>query len=308
MNEAFSRAGLRVFERGWLSSNNVLFAGGSAQESVLVDTGYATHAAQTVALVKAALGERPLARVVNTHLHSDHCGGNAALQDAYGCRVDVPRGEADNVDRWDESALTYRDTGQTCPRFSRTGVVRDGDEIRLGPLPWTVIAAPGHDPESVVLHQPDVKLLISADALWQNGFGVVFPEIEGIEAFDVVRQTLDRLARLEVDWVVPGHGAPFQGLPQALDRAHQRLDGFLADPKRHARHAAKVLIKFHMLEVQEAERDRLAQWMTDTRFMRLTHEQHFAEVPFLDWSAVLITELAASSAIRITGNHIHDNG
>src|SRR5207237_217473 len=69
---------LRVFERGWLSSNNVLFLG--REETALVDSGYATHAEQTVALVTHALGGRTLDRLVNTHLHSDHCGGNAALQ------------------------------------------------------------------------------------------------------------------------------------------------------------------------------------------------------------------------------------
>src|SRR5438445_6438188 len=69
----FREAGLQFFERGWLSSNNVLFASSSpAGESVLVDTGYASHAAQTVALVRHALGGGLLGRVINTHLHSDH--------------------------------------------------------------------------------------------------------------------------------------------------------------------------------------------------------------------------------------------
>ena len=35
-----------------------------------------------------------------------------------------------------------------------------------------------HDPESIVLYQPGLRVLISADALWENGFGVVFPELE----------------------------------------------------------------------------------------------------------------------------------
>ena len=43
------RPGMRVLERGWLSSNNVLFIG--SRSTALVDSGYATHAAQTVALV-----------------------------------------------------------------------------------------------------------------------------------------------------------------------------------------------------------------------------------------------------------------
>jgi glyoxylase-like metal-dependent hydrolase (beta-lactamase superfamily II) len=76
MQRAFDAAGLQVFERGWLSSNNVLFNDrGSGGESVLIDSGYCTHAAQTVALVKAALAGRSLTRVVNTHLQSVHCGG-----------------------------------------------------------------------------------------------------------------------------------------------------------------------------------------------------------------------------------------
>ena len=74
--------GLSVFERGWLSSNNVLIhgAGGGA---TLVDTSHCLHAEQSVALVRHALlraePQERLVRVLNTHLHSDHCGGNAAL-------------------------------------------------------------------------------------------------------------------------------------------------------------------------------------------------------------------------------------
>jgi hypothetical protein len=45
---------IRVFERGWLSSNNVLLVDETC--AALVDTGYATHAPQTVALVRQALG------------------------------------------------------------------------------------------------------------------------------------------------------------------------------------------------------------------------------------------------------------
>src|SRR3954463_9291107 len=85
-----------VLERGWLSSNNVLFLG--AQETALVDTGYVTHAEQTLALVEHVLNEQGRAprldRIINTHLHSDHCGGNAALQARHACRTSIPHAEA----------------------------------------------------------------------------------------------------------------------------------------------------------------------------------------------------------------------
>ena len=84
--------GIEVIERGWLSANNVLLFDGN--EATLVDSGYVSHAAQTVALVGGALAGRRLARLINTHSHSDHIGGNAAVQRAFGCRIGVPAGMA----------------------------------------------------------------------------------------------------------------------------------------------------------------------------------------------------------------------
>ena len=73
--------GFHVFERGWLSANNILLF--DDDSAVLIDSGYVTHAPQTVALVQQALNGRMLDLLLNTHLHSDHCGGNQALQQAY---------------------------------------------------------------------------------------------------------------------------------------------------------------------------------------------------------------------------------
>lgn len=83
-------ASVQVLERGWLSANNVLlFEDG---EAVLVDSGYVTHAEQTLALLHTALDGRRLGRLINTHSHSDHIGGNAAVQRTYGCEIVVPSG------------------------------------------------------------------------------------------------------------------------------------------------------------------------------------------------------------------------
>ena len=307
MTAAFEQAGLTVLERGWLSSNNILFgAADSSHETVLVDTGYWTHAPQTVALVRRLLGDRPLQRIVNTHLHSDHCGGNHALQQAYGCAVDVPAGEAAKVDGWDEDALSYRETGQGCPRFKRTGLLHAGTEIALAGRPWQVIASPGHDPESMVLYEPELGLLISADALWENGFGIVFPELEGRSGFDAVRATLDRLAGLRVRTVIPGHGPAFDDFAGALDRARRRLDALAADPTRHARHAAKVMVKFHLMEKKALPRDALMAWLDANALIVGIHRHHFADAPLQPWFAGLIDELCASGALRLHDGVVED--
>jgi glyoxylase-like metal-dependent hydrolase (beta-lactamase superfamily II) len=237
---------MQVFERGWLSANNILFTG--RDETTLVDTGYVTHAPQTLSLVGHALQGRRLDRIVNTHLHSDHCGGNAALQAAYGCRIAVPAAEADNIRDWHEDALSYRATGQQCARFSFDEVISPGDMLAMGDMQWQALAAPGHDPHALLFWCADEGILISGDALWQNGFGVIFPELAGEPGFDEVGATLDLIATLHPRLVVPGHGAPFADVGAALQRAHSRLAYLAADPLRNAENGIKVLLKFLLIE------------------------------------------------------------
>ena len=238
---------MRVFERGWLSSNNVLFMGA---QTALVDSGYVTHAPQTLALVRHALGERRLDRLLNTHLHSDHCGGNGALQAAYGCHTAIPALEAAKVAAWDEDALSFRATGQQCARFGFHATLAPGQALELGGMAWTVLAAPGHDPHAVLLFCPGAGILIAGDALWENGFGVIFPELAGEPGFEEARSTLDLIGTLDARVVIPGHGRMFTDVAGALQRAYSRLDYLAADPKRNAENAVKVLVKFLLLERQ----------------------------------------------------------
>jgi glyoxylase-like metal-dependent hydrolase (beta-lactamase superfamily II) len=298
--------GVSVFERGWLSANGILFVG--SDSAALVDSGYATHSDQTLALVERELGGRRLDLLLNTHLHSDHCGGNAALQQAYpDLDTLIPAGQADLVQRWDPVALNYEPTGQLCPQFSFDGVVHSGNSIELAHAVWEVHAAPGHDPHSVLLFEPESRTLISADALWQNGFGVVFPELEGQSAFDEIANTLDLVESLAPAIVVPGHGGVFGGddsIRDALSRARSRLSGFVADPVRHASHAAKVLIKFKLLEWQHVPVTTFENWATSTSYLTLVNERFFGGKHFRVWVAGLVDELVRAKAAERSGDMI----
>jgi glyoxylase-like metal-dependent hydrolase (beta-lactamase superfamily II) len=236
---------MRVFERGWLSANNVLFTGDSP---ALVDSGYVTHAPQTLALVRQALGGQSLERLFNTHLHSDHCGGNGALQAAYGCHTAIPAAEADKVAAWDEEALSFRATGQQCARFTFDALLAPGQVLELGGMAWDVLGAPGHDPHALLLFCQSEGILISGDALWENGFGVIFPELDGESGFAEARATLDLIGTLDARLVIPGHGRMFADVPGALQRACSRLAYLSAAPARNAENAVKVLVKFLLLE------------------------------------------------------------
>ena len=297
--------GITVFERGWLSANNILFHG--AGRTALVDSGYATHAGQTVAMVRQALAERPLDLLLNTHLHSDHCGGNAALQAQYpAVETLIPPGQAEHVRHWDPVALTYVPTGQQCPRFRMDGLLQPKSEILLAGRIWQVHGAPGHDPHSVILFEPVSRVLISADALWANGFGIVFQELEGQEAFDEVGATLDLIDSLRPLIVIPGHGPVFTGFEAALAAARRRLDGFVKDPTRHAAHAAKVLLKFKLLELQRQRMADLQRWAAATPYVVMVHRLWFSALTLPDWIEQLADDLVRSGAARREGDWLQN--
>jgi glyoxylase-like metal-dependent hydrolase (beta-lactamase superfamily II) len=293
-------AGIQVFERGWLSSNNVLL-GGDPRGAVLVDTGYCSHAAQTAALLAEGLRDEPggLRLIVNTHLHSDHCGGNAHLQQLHGCPIWIPPGDFEAARCWDETALSYRPTGQQCPRFTPAAMLRPGSTFEQAGRLWQVHAAPGHDPHSVLLFEPASRLLISADALWERGFGIVFPEIDGRAAFDELAASLDLIESLRPAMVIPGHGRVFEDVETALQEARSRLDFFRTHPERHARHAAKALIMFHLLEVQRVTVAALHDWLDQTPIHAQMWRRYFGAQAPREWNSALLTELQQAGAIAI---------
>ncbi|GGC86658.1 MBL fold metallo-hydrolase [Undibacterium terreum] len=286
---------MTVFERGWLSSNNILFQ--HEQGTALVDSGYMTHAAQTLALVQHALDGRKLDLLVNTHLHSDHCGGNAILQQAYACRTLIPVADADAVAVWDEERLTYKATGQKCERFTFDASLSPGDCLMLGGMEWQVLAAPGHDPHSLILYCASEAILISADALWEHGFGVIFPELEDESGFAEQAQVLQVISELDIRVVIPGHGAPFSNAAAALDRARSRLDYLASDPRRNARNALKVMMAFLLLETRQFSLQALDGLVRGNRIMWAAAQKLDAPVDKL--IVALAEELVKAGAARL---------
>jgi glyoxylase-like metal-dependent hydrolase (beta-lactamase superfamily II) len=238
--------------------------------------------------------------LLNTHTHSDHCGGNAALQQAYRCRTFVPAAEAAKVRAWDQDALSYRATGQQCARFDCDATLQGGDRMTLGDIGWQVLAAPGHDPHALMFYSPQQRILISADALWENGFGVIFPELDGESGFAEARATLEMIAGLDVALVIPGHGRPFTDVAGALANAFSRLDYLAAEPVRNAQHALKVLLKFLLLERQQLSLAEVTS-MTATIPLMVSTNQRYLQRSDAELAAWLVAQLVRAGAARLDG-------
>ncbi len=237
--------GLEVVVRGWLHGNCVLLPG---DPPGIIDTGYHTGVGALLARWRATgrtLAD--LSAVLLTHIHSDHAGGAAALS-RHGATV-VAHADAQRLTaEWSTHALWLDEPiGQELPRFSVDRVVGHGEEIRAGGLTWTVIDTPGHAMGGVSYYCAARRLLVSGDALWQRGFGLLNPWIDGPGVYDRAAAALDRLASLDVRLVIPGHGPPFEGHAEAIAESRGRLAHARRSPHRLRHQVVRNTAHFTML-------------------------------------------------------------
>ena len=294
---------LHVFVRDWLSSNNILLK--SPDGHVLIDSGYGRHAPMTLQLLASVrgLGEESLSFIVNTHCHSDHVGGNAAIARKYDCPIAVPSAEAPFVERWDGKALLHDYCDHRVERFVADRVLPANSTHVWGDLEWVALAAPGHDMGALVFYNAEHRILISGDALWENGFGFVMPPEVDPAAIPATRATLEMIAKLEVRVVIPGHGEPFDDVAGALGRARKRIAAFEADSLRVARHALKVNLMFSLLDKQRMPLAELPDYLERVGIYREFNALFFGLSP-ARLAELLVDELVKSTAAKIDAGHL----
>jgi glyoxylase-like metal-dependent hydrolase (beta-lactamase superfamily II) len=294
---------MHVFVRDWLSANQVVLRGRDG--GVVIDSGYGKHAPLTLALVASRMGldGAPLAKLVNTHCHSDHMGGNAALRRAYGCPIAVPAGEAPLIEAWDEQRLLLGYADQRAEQFAVDETLQPGSVHVWGDLEWRLLAAPGHDMAALVFFNDEHGILISGDALWQNGYGFVMPPEIDASAMPATRATLDMIAGLDVRWVIPGHGEPFGDVGAALERAFRRTAAFEADTLRLARHALKVVLVFALLDYERLPLASMPDYVARIGIYRDFNARFFGLAP-ATLADQLIGDLERVGAVRREGGYL----
>ena len=226
------------------------------QGFVLVDTGMATDAARAawMALEHSRLRQYPLRLIVLTHLHPDHAGLAAWLQQRFevpvwsSCdtyeqlriltREPTPAELAGRVAQLVHHGLPQATAGQLAPmlRFDTYRTEVSGlprierfpvqDEVsHWGGRDWRWLATGGHAYGHLCLHSCEPQdILVSGDQVLPSMSSNVSLNtmVDDPDPLGTFLGDLGRLAALDHDTLVlPSHGQPFRGLAQRAQELRQ---------------------------------------------------------------------------------------
>lgn len=165
----------------------------------LVDTGTGMRIEQVWKELKTATRLEKITKVINTHCHADHIGGNRY----FGANFYAHEKDAD--------AIRFADPEKTLAPWFPTKLeplevvgLKEGGRISVGKIRCEVIHSPGHTEGCMCLYNRKKKILFSGDTVFEGG-GFGRTDLPTGNATDLIN-SIEKLSKLEVDYLLPGHG------------------------------------------------------------------------------------------------------
>lgn len=185
---------------------------------MLVDSGYARHRPEIEAdLERAGCEPGGLRLIILTHGDSDHSGNAACFREKFRSRIAMHRAELPAVEEGDMIATRQHTSllaraalpfyGLKPPdRFTPNLTIRDGDTFSGYHIDAEIVFLPGHTVGSIGVLTPHGELFCG-DLLTN----LKRPALNSLmDDKDAAAASLDKLRRLPVGTVYPGHGEPFE--------------------------------------------------------------------------------------------------
>jgi glyoxylase-like metal-dependent hydrolase (beta-lactamase superfamily II) len=210
----------------------------------LVDAGFPIDAPHIRrALSELGAGPEDLRLVVATHYHGDHIGTISRLQHAGGIRAAIHSEDARYATgevpfdkfKFRLSRLLFYYSLYPFFRyryFTPDQHLQEGDVIPLlGGL--EVLHTPGHSRGSICLYDRARGLLFSGDLVRREKGVLEGPPPQFTPDPDAAADSLGRLAELDFEKLLPGHGDPILGGADAVYRNHFDSGALWPAPKRN---------------------------------------------------------------------------
>jgi hydroxyacylglutathione hydrolase len=188
--------------------------------------------------------------IVLTHAHADHAGGCKWWKDRTGCQVYAPEGERGAIEGTDAASAHVLETAKQAGIYPADYIlssvkvdvgVQDGDDVGFGTSQLHAIEIAGHSAHHTCYwtDMDGCRAFFSGDAVLYGG-SLLLQNIPGC-SLDEYRRDIDKLAGLDADILLPGHGIFVMRHAQThLNRAVEALHG-LAIPPNFAVLCPKVI-------------------------------------------------------------------
>lgn len=136
---------ISILPVGALGANCILVACDRTKKAVVVDPGADDR---SIGREIASHGLKVKA-IINTHGHTDHIGGDAALKARYGCPLMIHKDDARMLTDAGANLSVFTGAPYSGPAADR--LLADGDEVAVGDLVLKVLHTPGHTPGGICL-------------------------------------------------------------------------------------------------------------------------------------------------------------
>ncbi len=150
---------------GSLAVNCFILGCEKTKDGIVVDAGGEPD--KIIAAI-ARLG-LSISRVINTHGHFDHVGGNRKLLEHTGAEFLIHEKDAPFLTRAADVAAKYGTTSENSPQPDR--FLEDGMILSFGDYSMEVLHTPGHTPGGACLYIADEGLVLTGDTLFAEGVG-----------------------------------------------------------------------------------------------------------------------------------------
>jgi hydroxyacylglutathione hydrolase len=264
---------LFFIERGYLNGNHFVYR---SEDPVLIDTAYASGFPLTEQVIRdLGVNLSKVKLIINTHCHCDHVGGNKIIQERSDCDVAMHTIGKHFINTRDDWSTWWRYYVQDADFFRCTKALEDDDVISVGPHEFQVIYTPGHSADGIVLYNRKEKVLISSDTLWEKDMAVMTVRVEGSRAVFSLLESLEKLEKLDVKTVYPGHGRPFRDISKALSKARKRLSEYLDDPTKMGSDLLKKILIYTLMMKNGIDERSFFQYLLTTPWFSETVDYYF---------------------------------